>query len=418
MSAAALSDDNPAAPVPVILLTGFLGAGKTSLLNRLLRSSELADSGFIINEFGAVGIDDQLVETADESAVELMNGCLCCTIKGDLPDTLAAMLARGSAYGRRLKRIIIETTGLADPAPIMQAILAAPFLQPHLYLQQVITVLDTAQTEQTLTAYAEARRQIAFADKIVLSKLDLLHNNSALPQLKQMIKRLNSAAEILAPPADKIDSAAQAEFCRQVIEFSPAPRHAAEAAAAEEKHEHHHDHEASGHGHNEDGHAHGGEAHAHEAEDHAAHHHHHDINRHNETIYSFTLSAAEPLPLSRAEYFAWWLSDYFGRRILRLKGIIDTGAAAQNAGSAGIAAQGGAHNEGGAGGAHNEGRAGGAENSRYYSLQAVQGRVFPPQIFRPRHADSAPQGSQIVIIADGAPEALSDNPLAVPGFKF
>jgi len=409
MSAVSLPADliapHCAAPVPVLLLTGFLGAGKTSLLNRLLRLPELNETGFIINEFGAVGIDDQLVETADESPMELMNGCLCCTIQGDLADRLAAMLRRGGADGRPLKRIIIETTGLADPGPIMQAILGAPFLQPYLRLEQIIAVLDAAQGRQTLSHYREARRQLAFADTILLSKTDLLAADlsareaaAALAALEAAARELNPAAQICAMPRPNAGmsagqfAAAEADFCRALLAGGSAGARAAKAGKADGQ-----QYEAGGHNH------------------HGSHHHAHNINRHSDSIFSLTLTAAEPLPLAAAEHFAYLLGQLHGDKILRLKAVIDIGESAAK-------------------------RRGGP---RYYSLQAAQGRVFPPQALPPRAAaaaEAAGPGSQIVIIADGVDKreigdlfnacrsrpaadtpdyaALTNNPLAVPGFKF
>lgn len=383
----------PADKIPVILLTGFLGAGKTTLLNRLLKLPETARTGLIINEFGAAGIDDRLVETADESIVELMNGCLCCTIKGDLPDTIAAMLARGSGRQAKrkneqntlsggLNRLIIETTGLADPAPILQALLGTPFLQPYLRLAAVITLADSTIAAETLSRSAEARRQIAFADTIILSKTDLAQDKTAEAALRRQIKQLNSHAEILIPPPAG-SAAAEADFCRALL----SPEQSAAKITSENK------------------------PHNHAAHQHNIEHEQNDAD--SAAIYSFTLSAAEPLPLAAAEHFMYLLAERFGSKILRLKGIIDTGTGAQ------------------------------ASGGRYYSLQAVQGRVFPPQIYRPRPGSAAATAeikTEITVIAAGADEeeirrlfaaclnrpaadtadyaALTDNPLAIAGMKF
>src|SRR3954454_12208700 len=147
----------PADAIPVTVLTGFLGAGKTTWLNRLLSDPDLADTAVIINEFGQVPIDHLLVETASDGVIELSDGCICCTVRGELVDTLAELIDRLQT-GRigRLARVIIETTGLADPAPVLQALMAHPVLAQAFRLDGVVCVVDAFHGLATLDAYGEA----------------------------------------------------------------------------------------------------------------------------------------------------------------------------------------------------------------------------------------------------------------------
>ncbi len=156
------------------VLTGFLGAGKTTLLNRLLRDPGLADTAVIINEFGEIGLDHLLVEKVDEGVVLLSTGCLCCTMRGDLVEALER-LTRNLDNGRaKFSRVIIETTGLADPAPVLHTTMVHPYLVMRYRLDGVIAVVDAVNGAATLEAHPEAVKQAAVADRIVLTKTDLV----------------------------------------------------------------------------------------------------------------------------------------------------------------------------------------------------------------------------------------------------
>src|SRR5215217_2044245 len=184
-------------PYPVTVLTGFLGSGKTTLLNRLLRDAAFADTAVIVNEFGEVGIDNLLIETIDEGIVLLSSGCLCCTIRSELADTLED-LARRRDGGEvpAFRRVLIETTGLADPAPILQTLIAIEGSGQPYRLDGVITVVDAVNGEATLDTHTESVKQAAVADSIVLAKLDITPDIATTGRLFARLRAINPAARI------------------------------------------------------------------------------------------------------------------------------------------------------------------------------------------------------------------------------
>jgi G3E family GTPase len=284
----------PAEPIPLTVLTGFLGAGKTSLLNRLLPDLALAGTAVIINEFGEIGLDHLLVKTIDDNMVLLQSGCLCCTLRGDLVTALENLL-RDLDNGRvSFNRVILETTGLADPAPVLQTAMAHPYLVMRYHLDGVITVVDAVNGSATLDQHLEAVKQVAVADRIVLAKTDLMTSDSAKAELLARLHALNPAAPIL-------DAAAGEATPARLLDcglFDPArktpdvKRWLAEEAYAETAH-HHHDH------------AHG-----------------HDPNRHDERIRAFTLATDQPIPGATFEMFIDLVRSLHGPKLLRLKGIV------------------------------------------------------------------------------------------------
>ena len=161
--------------IPVTVLTGFLGSGKTTLLNKLLRRPELSDTAVIINEFGEIGLDHLLVEKSDdEGMVTLNSGCLCCTVRGDLVRTMSELfLKRSKGEVTPFKRMVVETTGLADPAPVIRAIIGHPVLAQAYRLNQMLTVIDAVNGMASLDEHPESVAQVALADVLVLSKTDL-----------------------------------------------------------------------------------------------------------------------------------------------------------------------------------------------------------------------------------------------------
>lgn len=188
-------DLKPDGRVPIHVLTGFLGSGKTTLLRHLLADSHLADTAVVINEFGEVGLDHLLVREVAEDVVLLSSGCLCCSVRDDLVSTLAelnALMRAGEIPA--FSRVVVETTGLADPAPIMQAILSEQSLVPWFRMGQVITTVDAVNGEQTLTHHREARQQLACADRLILTKADLIDEPECTALLDKLRAKNTSAS--------------------------------------------------------------------------------------------------------------------------------------------------------------------------------------------------------------------------------
>jgi len=286
----------PAEPIPLTVLTGFLGAGKTSLLNRLVTAPALAETAVIINEFGEIGLDHLLVKPIREGVVLLQSGCLCCTLRGDLVDALEQLL-RDLDNGRAVfRRVVLETTGLADPVPVLQTTMAHPYLVMRYRLDGVIAVVDAVNGAATLDEHVEAVKQVAVADRIVLTKTDLLttpEQRRCLDALTVRLRRLNPAAPILDAAANE----ASPERLLACGLFDPArkipdvKRWLAADAYAEADDDHEHDH-------------------------------HHDVNRHDDRIRAFSFATDTAIPAAMFDLFLELMRSVHGPNLLRLKGIV------------------------------------------------------------------------------------------------
>jgi G3E family GTPase len=202
-----MPSDHAANTVPVTIITGFLGSGKTTLLNRLLKAPSLSDTVVIVNEFGAVGLDHLLIEQAIEDAVLLKNGCICCTVSGDIADTLETLWRRrAEGVLPPFRRIAIETTGLADPAPVAHALLADSDRRYACRLDGIVTTVDALHGAGQLGRQEEARRQVAMADRILLTKVDMA-DAAMIASVTERIEALNATAPLRYVTAGAIDPA-------------------------------------------------------------------------------------------------------------------------------------------------------------------------------------------------------------------
>ena len=304
--------DKSAERVPVGLITGFLGSGKTTLLNRVLRDPRMARSLVLVNEFGEIGLDHLFVQAVDGEMVLLQSGCLCCTIRGDLDATLRDIARkRANREMPAFERVLIETTGLADPAPIIALLLNHPMISHDWRLDCVVTTVDAVHGDQQLDRQEEAVKQAAVADRLLLTKTDLA-DPAATAALRARLASLNPGAPLhevrqgevdpgLLFDAGPFDPAGKGD---RVIAWLNAEAHEAAAPG----HAHHHDHPHT---------------HAHDDEPHAHRHGGLDRNRHDQRIGSFCLSFHEPLEW--AQFNAWFsaVRASWGEQLLRVKGVLD-----------------------------------------------------------------------------------------------
>jgi G3E family GTPase len=287
--------------IPSTILTGFLGAGKTTLLNRILQEQHGLRIAVIENEFGQENIDNEiLVHDSSEQIVEMNNGCICCTVRGDLIVALSSLARKREAGELQFDRVVIETTGLANPGPVAQTFFVDEEVGAHYMLDAVVTVVDARHAMDQLDRHEEAQRQVGFADKILLSKTDLV-DAAALDALKARIRRINPRAPIStsdfgrAPIAEVLDL--RGFNLNDKLGLDPAFLTDGEA------HEHPHDHE-----------------HVHtDACDHSHDHHH---GHHSDDIAAFVFKSDRPFDPERLDQFLGSMVQVFGPNMLRYKGVL------------------------------------------------------------------------------------------------
>ncbi len=378
--------------IPVSILTGFLGAGKSTLLNRLLKDPAMKDAAVIINEFGEVGIDHLLVESSNDAVVELSDGCLCCTVRGELVDTLAELID-GMQTGKikPLSRVVIETTGLADPAPVMQSVMGHPAVAQHFDLDGVVTVVDAVNGLSTIDAYPEAYKQVAVADRLILTKKTLA-DEATIAALTHRLRSLNPRAPITDGDAADAGSAAMLVngLYDPASKIADVGRWLKDEMAADDHHHHDHDH-------HHDHHASGSPC--------TIAHHAHDVNRHGASIRSYSILHDEPIDPMAINMFIDLLRSTHGEKLLRMKAIVALTD----------------------------------RPDKPLVLHGVQS-IFHPPVRLPAWPEGSDRKTRLVLITKDLSEsyvrdlfgaftgklaidrpdraAMMDNPLSIPGFKF
>jgi len=373
--------------IPVTILTGFLGAGKSTLLNRILKDPAMKDAAVIINEFGNVGIDHLLVESSGDSIIELSDGCLCCTVRGELVDTLANLMdAMQTGRVKQVRRVVIETTGLADPAPVMQAIMGNPIVAQNFELDGVVTVVDAVNGLRTLDNHEEACKQTAVADRLIVSKQSIAGDMDAL---MTCLRGLNPRAAIMDADSDEAGSARI--FVNGLYDPGTKIADVRRWLHDEDEHDGHHHHDHGHHHHHHD--------HGHEHQD------PHDVTRHDASIRSFSIIEEKAIDPMALEMFIDLLRSAHGEKLLRMKAIIATSDRPE----------------------------------RPLVLHGVQS-IFHPPVRLAAWPNPEDRRTRMVLITKDLPEAfvkdlfdaflgkpridtpdraaLSDNPLAIPGMRI
>ena len=289
-----MNSTEPPPLIPVTLLTGFLGSGKTTVLNHILKEPGMAETAVIVNEFGEIGIDHLLVERATDDIILMNSGCLCCTVRGDIADTLLDLYvgrAKGKVPG--FARVVIETTGLADPAPIMHTLISDPLVAARYALDGVVTTVDMVNGGGTLDRQPEAVKQAAVADRLLLTKADLAQP-AAAEALKARLAALNPSAPVLSVAQGEVDPASlfNLGFYDPSTKTVDVQRWLRDEAFADDHDHHHHDEEPL------------------------------DVNRHDERIRAFCITREEPISWAALASWLDALATMRGDDLLRLKAIV------------------------------------------------------------------------------------------------
>lgn len=335
--------------IPVTIVSGFLGAGKTTLINKVLKEKHGEHIAVVINEFGEIGVDHQFVLDVEEEIYQMDNGCLCCTLRTDIADMLKSILMVKEQNGIKVDRVLFETTGLADPAPIAQTFINVPFLNEHFILDAVLTVVDSKNFLYQTTHQTEPAKQVGFADKIFMSKHSLV-DDTIYTKVINEVRSINPFAEIQdldARPVEMKDMFGLELFYaseKKILEMQEnSEEEYCEAcghthAHGEHDHHHHHDEEyceecghAHAHGehdhhhHDEDHHHDHDHDHDHHDEDHHHDHdhdHHHHGHHHHSGINSFVIETEKPLVLAHINEWLNELVYIYGPELYRYKGIL------------------------------------------------------------------------------------------------
>ena len=325
--------------IPVTIVSGFLGAGKTTLINKVLKEKHGEHIAVVINEFGEIGVDHQFVLDVEEEIYQMDNGCLCCTLRTDIADMLKSILMVKEQNGIKVDRVLFETTGLADPAPIAQTFINVPFLNEHFILDAVLTVVDSKNFLYQTTHQTEPAKQVGFADKIFMSKHSLV-DDTIYTKVINEVRSINPFAEIQdldARPVEMKDMFGLELFYaseKKILEMQEnSEEEYCEAcghthAHGEHDHDHHHHDEehceecGHAHAHGEHDHDHHHDEEHHHDHDHHHHGHHHHKHYHHSGINSFVIETEKPLVLAHINEWLNELVYIYGPELYRYKGIL------------------------------------------------------------------------------------------------